>query len=133
ELDAITSSTLGGRKVSDYVTHPNDAVVFQWTTQVGYNGCAKLYRQRNWTMNYALLAYNQQYSQSSRLYLAGETFSVEGGWTEPALRLALDAVIRIIQNSGGTFANGFDVATDYPTYDTTFEPDENYNVNTNDA
>ncbi|HET7433679.1 MAG TPA: FAD-dependent oxidoreductase [Thermoanaerobaculia bacterium] len=128
QLDAITSSTLG-ENVSDYITHVNDAVVFQWTTQVGYNGCAKLYRQRNWQMNYALLAYNQQNSQSSRLYLAGETFSVEGGWTEPALRLALDAVIRIIQNSGGTFANGFNVATDYPTYDTTFEPDETYNSN----
>ncbi|MDQ3280267.1 MAG: FAD-dependent oxidoreductase [Acidobacteriota bacterium] len=126
QLDAITASTLNGAKISDYVLDRNDAVVFQWTTQVGYNGCAKLYRQRNWSMNYALLAYNQQYSKSSRLYLAGETFGVEGGWTEPALRLALDAVIRIIQNSGGTFANGFNVDTDYPTYDTTFTPDENY-------
>ena len=131
ELDAITSSTLG-ENVSQYV-EGNDAVVFQWTMQVGYNGCAKLYRQRNWQMNYALLAYNQQYSQASRLYLAGETFSVEGGWTEPALRLALDAVVRIIQNSGGTFNNGFNVANDYPTYDTSFEPDENYNVNPNDT
>jgi monoamine oxidase len=130
-LDGITSTTLG-EKVSDY-TNANDAIVFQWTTQVGYNGCAKLYRQRNWTMNYALLAYNQQYSQCSRLYLAGETFGVEGGWTEPALRGALDAVIRIIQNSGGTFANGFDVANDYPTFDVGFTPDYSYNVNPNDA
>jgi tryptophan 2-monooxygenase len=126
ELDRITFTTLG-QKVSQYFTNVNDAVVFQWTEQLGYNGCAKLYRQRFWTQNYALLAYNQQYSQQSRLYLAGESYSVEGGWTEPALRAALDAVIRLIQNSGGTFIPQFDVANDYPLFDVNFTPSYTYN------
>lgn len=126
ELDNITNDTLD-EKISNFV-NANDAVVFQWSQQIGYNGCAKLYRQRSWTQNYSLLAYNQQFSASSGLYLAGETFSVEGGWTEPALRLALDAVIRIIQNSGGTFANGFNVDNDYPSFDVNFTPDYTYNV-----
>jgi monoamine oxidase len=129
ELDRITTSTLGkDQTVSQYVTDLNDAVVFQWSQQTGYNGCAKLYRQRNWSQNYALLAYNQQFSNNSLLYLAGETFSVEGGWTEPALRMALDAVIRIIQNSGGSFVPGFDVANDYPQFDVDFTPNYKYNV-----
>jgi monoamine oxidase len=130
QLDAITSSTLG-ETVSTYVDK-GGAFVWQWSQQVGYSGCAKLYRQRNWSMNYALLAYNQQFSAQSRLYLAGETFSVEGGWSEPALRLALDAVIRIIQDSGGSFANGFEM-NDYPLFDVGFQPDEGYNVSPNDA
>ncbi|HXH92232.1 MAG TPA: FAD-dependent oxidoreductase [Thermoanaerobaculia bacterium] len=132
ELDRITTTTLGNdQTVSQYVTDLNDAVVFQWSQQVGYNGCAKLYRQRDWTQSYSLLAYNQQLSHSSRLYLAGETFGVEGGWTEPALRMALDAVIRIIQNSGGSFVPGFDVANDYPRFDVIFTPNYNYNVSVN--
>lgn len=126
ELDQITNDTLG-EQISDYI-NANDAVVFQWSQQLGYSGCAKLYRQRSWTQNYALLAYNQQNSRSSGLYLAGETYGVEGGWTEPALRLALDAVIRIIQNSGGTFATGFNVANDYPSFDVNFTPDYSYNA-----
>jgi tryptophan 2-monooxygenase len=131
ELDRITMTTRNGQRISDYV-NANDALVFHWTQQLGYNGCAKLYRQRNWTLNYSLLAYNQENAKGSKLYLAGETFSVEGGWTEPALRLALDAVIRLIQNSGGTFVPGFDVDNDYPSFDVGFTPDYSYNV-PNDA
>jgi monoamine oxidase len=128
KLDEITTSTLGeDQKISDYVADLNDAVVFQWAKQLGYSGCAKLYRQRGWTQNYALLAYNQEHASKSRLYLAGETFSVEGGWTEPALRLAIDAVIRLIQHTGGTFVEGFDVEKDYPRFDVEHTPGENYN------
>ena len=74
----------------------------------GYRGCAKLPRERSWDDDYALLRYNETYSQNSHLYFAGEGFSVEGGRTEPALRGALDAVIHVIRNTGGTFLNGFD-------------------------
>jgi monoamine oxidase len=124
ELDNICQTTLG-ETISQYVTSVNDAIVFQWTDQPTYRGCAKLYRQRNWQQCYALLAYNQQYSSNSRLYVAGETFSVEGGWTEPALRSSLDAVIHLIQNSGGSFVPGF-TFNDYPSFDTLFQPNEAY-------
>ncbi len=129
ELDNILTSTVG-KSIRPYV-NANDAVVFQWSLQPTYHGCAKLYRQRNWTQDYSLLAYNQQHSAGSRLYFAGENYSVEGGWTEPALRLALDAVIRLIKNSGGTFNNGFSF-NDYPRFDTVFTPDYEYPV-CNDA
>jgi tryptophan 2-monooxygenase len=69
-----------------------------------------------WNENYALLRYNQNYSANSGLYFAGEAFSLEGGWTEPALRSALDAVIHAIANTGGTFLDGFQYS-DYPKYD----------------
>lgn len=129
ELDHICQTTIGSNDtISQYVTSLNDAVVFQWTEQPTYRGCAKLYRQRGWSQCYALLAYNQEHSAQSRLYVAGETFSVEGGWTEPALRSALDAVIRIIQNSGGTFVPGF-TFNDYPSFDVTFQPNETYDCN----
>jgi tryptophan 2-monooxygenase len=124
ELDQICNDTIGS-KVSPYVMADN-AVVFRWADQVGYNGCAKLYRQRSWAQSYSLLAYNQQYSASSHLYFAGESYSVEGGWTEPALRLAIDAVIRLMQNTGATFSSGFFPGNDYPNFDVDFQPDESY-------
>lgn len=122
-LDQVTGSTVG-EKISDYVVREG-GVVFQWSLQPTYSGCAKLYRQRNWEMNYDLLAYNQEHGASSRMYFAGESYSVEGGWTEPAQRLALDAVIRLIHDSGGSFHNGFGFS-DYPRFDTGFAPPSQY-------
>jgi len=126
ELDRITTETLN-TSISKYVDR-SGARVFHWTLQPTYRGCAKLYRQRNWIPCYELLGYNQTYSSNSKLYFAGESYSVEGGWTEPALRTAMDAVIHLINNSGGQFLNGF-TFNDYPQYDTSFFPDENYPQN----
>ena len=126
KLDEITKSTVG-EKISDYLNLSNDsATVIHWARQPTYRGCAKLYRPRNWDLNYALLSYNQRISNNSRVYFAGENYGAEGGWTEPALRLAIDAVIHIVQNSGGTFNNGFNPDSDYPKYDVNFGPDFKY-------
>lgn len=115
ELDRILMNCRNVQmKISPYVDteHPQ---VIHWERQPAYHGCAKLYRERSWDLDYALLRYNQQSSQSSGLYFAGEGYSVEGGWTEPALRMALDAVINLVNNTGGQFLNGFSYS-DYPQY-----------------
>ncbi|RYF67741.1 MAG: hypothetical protein EOO22_18915, partial [Comamonadaceae bacterium] len=122
KLDQITSTTVG-EKVSNYVS--GSGVVFQWTQQPTYRGCAKLYRQRNWAQCYDLMTYNQNFSAKSKLYFAGESYGTEGGWTEPALRTALDAVIRLVNNTGGTFLNSFTIAN-YPQFDNSIAPPENY-------
>ena len=117
-LDKLDSILLGCSNVQTTISQYVDTstpVVIHWEQQPSYRGCAKLYRERSWNLDYSLLRYNQQYSAQSGLYFAGEGYSVEGGWTEPALRLALDAVINVVQNSGGTFLNGFSYA-DYPQY-----------------
>jgi len=101
--------------ISTYVD-TSKPVVIHWERQPTYRGCAKLYRERSWNLDYSLLTYNQKYSAASRLYFAGEAYSVEGGWTEPALRLGLDAVIHIVNNTGGSFLNYFNFAVDYPQY-----------------
>lgn len=118
-LDEITMVG-SGERISTYVDG-SVATVFRWSRQSTYHGCAKLYRQRSWAMDYELLAHNQDWAKKSGLYFAGEGYSVEGGWTEPALRLALDAVIHIINDHGGKFLNGFSFG-DYPRYDTSFTP-----------
>ena len=100
--------------ISPYVDTSQPAVI-HWSKQPSYRGCAKLYRETTWDESYALLRYNQTFSANSNLYFAGEGFSVEGGWTEPALRSALDSVIHIIKNTGGDFLNGFQYC-DYPQY-----------------
>jgi tryptophan 2-monooxygenase len=115
ELDEhLQDCTNVGVPISPYVdqSHP---VVIQWACKPGYRGCAKLPRERSWDHDYALLRYNQDYSRNSHLYFAGEGFSVEGGWVEPALRSALDAVIHVIRNTEGTFLNGFKFSN-YPKY-----------------
>jgi tryptophan 2-monooxygenase len=101
--------------ISPYVDTSKPAVI-QWAKMPSYRGCAKLYREMTWNENYTLLKYNQKFSATSNLYFAGEAFSVEGGWTEPAFRGALDAVIHVIKNTGGTFLNNFQYS-DYPQYD----------------
>lgn len=91
--------------------------VHHWERAPSYRGCARLYRQGSWDLDYALLTYNQKYSAASHLYFAGEAYSVEGGWVEPALRSALDAVIHIVRNTRGHFCNkDFKFARDYPKF-----------------
>lgn len=57
----------------------------------------------------------RDYSARSGLYFAGESFSVDAGWTEPAMRGAVDAVITLCANQGAAFNGGFDLAH-YPRY-----------------
>jgi tryptophan 2-monooxygenase len=102
--------------ISPYVDTSQPPVIMQWSLMPTYLACAKLYHERSWDLDYALLRYNQTFSNASGIYFAGEGFSVEGGWTEPALRGALDAALHVIKNSGGTFVSGFDFAQDYPLY-----------------
>ncbi len=125
ELDKITMDTVG-ENLSDYLDTETPPTVIHWSRQPYARGCAKLYRQRNWSLNYSLLAYNQTQSADSNLYFAGENYGVEGGWTEPALRLSIDAVINLLRNSGGTFNNNFSPSVSYPSYDTSFAPDNKY-------
>lgn len=101
--------------ISPYVDTSRPTVI-HWSKKPSYRGCAKLYRETTWNTDYALLRYNQDYSTHSHLYFAGEGFSVEGGWIEPALRSALDAVVHVIKNTEGTFLNAFQYE-DYPQYD----------------
>ncbi|RUS94965.1 tryptophan 2-monooxygenase [Dulcicalothrix desertica PCC 7102] len=116
ELDNIlTNSKNIQMPISPYVD-TSKPVVIHWERQPTYHGCAKLYRKRSWNLDYPLLTYNQQHSAASGIYFAGEAYSVEGGWTEPALRQALDAVIHIVKNTNGTFLNGFDYDANYPQY-----------------
>lgn len=124
-LDEITRNSLG-TSIAQYVD-TSSPVVFKWARQPSYRGCAKLYRENSWTMDYALLTHNQQQGKASGLYFAGEGYSVEGGWTEPALRLALDAVIHIVEDRGGAFLNGFQYSL-YPQYDTSFDPSASESV-----
>jgi tryptophan 2-monooxygenase len=99
--------------MSPFVDQRRKPLVISWRTQPSYRGCAKLYRPYSWDDDYDLLRWNQRCSGQTALYFAGEGFSVEGGWVEPALRMALDAVIHIIKNTGGTYHQVFA----YPQYD----------------
>jgi tryptophan 2-monooxygenase len=110
------------KKISPYVKG-DQGRVWHWRTKQSYRGCARLGRAGTWEDDYALLSFNQEYSAHTGLYLAGESFSVEGGWLEPALRMALDAVIHVIENTDGKFCSGFDFTTHYPKYDVHWKPD----------
>jgi tryptophan 2-monooxygenase len=129
KLDEITITTCNGAKVSSYIDNSQSPEIIHWVLQPSYRGCGKLYRSRDWEKCYDLLTYNQQYSAISGLHFAGESYGVEGGWTEPALRTAIDAVIHVINNSGGSFnnnnGNNFSFGT-YPQYDMSISPDETY-------
>lgn len=119
--DILMRSTNINEKISDYLVLKS-ARVIHWALEPGYHGCANLYRPGRWVQDYELLAFNQTFSANGGIYFAGEACSVEGGWTEPAIRSGLDAVVHIVKNSGGKFLNGFDFDADYLKLDTKFKP-----------
>ncbi|MEM6832136.1 MAG: NAD(P)/FAD-dependent oxidoreductase [Pseudomonadota bacterium] len=125
-LNKVYQETLGVT-IDQFLDDSKDPVILHWLLQPTIRGCAKLYRARDWTNNYALLSYNQEYSAQSNMYFAGESYDVEGGWTEPALRGGLDAAIHVINNSGGSFNNQFSFS-DYPEFltEAQFTPDHVY-------
>lgn len=114
ELDTILMKSTK-RAISPYVNRDQSHVIF-WAKEPTYHGCAKLTRPRSWNHDYTLLRYNQDHGARSGIYLAGEAYSVEGGWTEPALRMAIDAVLHIAKNTHAKFTTGFDFDEHYPRY-----------------
>jgi hypothetical protein len=67
-----------GQPISPYVDTSKPPVVIHWERQPSYRGCAKLYRERSWNLDYALLTYYQERSKGSGLYFAGEAYSGRG-------------------------------------------------------
>lgn len=116
KLQEITLKTVG-QDVTEYI-RKDKRVMIQWIKEPSYGGCSKLYRQRDEAANTIDLSYNQDYGKKSQLYFAGESYSVEGGWTEPALRSALDGVMQLLNHIGAEFqVEGFDFKRDYPKWD----------------
>ena len=107
-------ATCGIDNLGDYVDidHIDESCVIRWSRQPTYAGCAKLYRERMWNENQALLSYNQELSADSGLYFAGDAFTLESGWVEAALRSALDATIHLLRDNKADMC--FDVAH-YPS------------------
>lgn len=116
KLDSILDAC-GLAKMSPNVDMSSIDVV-HWTKVPYARGCSKLYRARTEDGNHELLAHNQRNGGESGLYFAGEGFSVEGGWTEPALRMGLDAAMYVIRDTkGGRFVvPGFEFEQDYPKW-----------------
>ena len=108
-----------GLKLSQIATELqlDPKTVAKWIEQPTYVGCAKLYRTRNQDSNMLDLSYNQNYSAESKLYFAGENYSVEGGWTEPALRSGLDCVMQYLHHNKAIFkTKDFNFGLDYPKW-----------------
>jgi tryptophan 2-monooxygenase len=117
ELDRILlrSSNIQS-PISPYIDTQN-AVVQRWMTDRNAQGCAKLYRAGTYYEAVSLMKYNRDYAHLSGLYFAGESFSVDAGWSEPCLRGAVDAVIHLCDVTQAEFNAGFTLA-DYPHYQT---------------
>ena len=115
KLRQITLETVQ-QDITEYIVR-DAPVMIQWIMQPGYNGCAKLYRQRDESANSIDLSYNQNYGADSHLYFIGENYGVEGGWTEPALRSAIDGVMQLLHQVNAQFTvQDFDFARDYPRW-----------------
>jgi monoamine oxidase len=115
ELDRILMNSANiQEKISPYIGI-DQAVVQRWMTDKNALGCAKLYRPGTYYDAVGLMKYNRDFSHISGLYLSGESFSVDAGWTEPCFRGAVDAVIHICNKTEATFNGGFSMS-DYPEY-----------------
>jgi tryptophan 2-monooxygenase len=115
ELDRILMNSSNiQQRISPYIGL-QQAVVQRWMTDKNSLGCAKLYRPGTYHDAVRLLKYNRDYSKASGLYLSGESFSVDAGWTEPCFRGAVDAVIHICDKTDARFNGGFTM-DDYPHF-----------------
>lgn len=111
-----------GQPISPYIIKDGGYVI-HWERMPTYKGAARLYDERTWNDTQVPMAYNQEYSRNSAIYFAGEAYSVDAGWTEPALRGAIDAVLHICKNwSVPIITEDFNFDTDYPKYDLNFDP-----------
>ncbi len=117
ELDRILlKSTNIRQKISPYIGR-KQAIVQRWMNDKNSLGCAKLYRPGTYYDAVSLMKYNRDFSHKSGLYLSGESFSVDAGWTEPCFRGAIDAVINICSKTHANFNGGFSMQ-DYPEFQT---------------
>jgi hypothetical protein len=115
ELDRILLASSNIReRISPYIGH-EQAVVQRWMNDKHALGCAKLYRPGTYYEAVGLMKYNRDFSHASGLYLAGESFSVDAGWTEPCFRGAVDTAINICCKTRAKFNGGFRMQ-DYPEY-----------------
>lgn len=115
ELDRILLRSANIKTaISPYIDKQN-AIVQRWVTDKNALGCAKLYRAGTYYDAVSLMQYNRDYAHVSGLYLAGESFSVDAGWTEPCLRGAVDAVINLCSTTLAKFNGGFTL-DEYPRY-----------------
>ncbi|WP_223548523.1 flavin monoamine oxidase family protein [Pseudomonas sp. A-B-19] len=115
ELDRILMNSANVQeRISPYISI-DQAVVQRWITDKNALGCAKLYRPGTYYDAVGLMKYNRDLAHVSGLYLSGESFSVDAGWTEPCFRGAVDAVIHICNKTAATFNGGFSLS-DYPHY-----------------
>ncbi|BFI54926.1 Monoamine oxidase [Yersinia pseudotuberculosis] len=102
------------QKISPYI-EKDRGFVQRWISDSHAFGCARLYRAGTYKDSMSLLAYNRNYSNQSRIYLAGEAYSVDAGWVEPSLRGAIDCVINLCNNVQAPFSEGFSM-DDYPKF-----------------
>lgn len=117
ELDRILlKSTNIKKRISPYIGR-DQAIVQRWMNDKHALGCAKLYRPGTYYDAVGLMKYNRDFSLTSGLYLCGESFSVDAGWTEPCFRGAIDTVINICNKTQAKF-NGDFCMQDYPEYKT---------------
>lgn len=115
ELDRILlRCTNIGEPISPYIDTGNICIQ-RWITDRNALGCAKLYRAGTYYDAVSLMKYNRDLSSISGLYLAGESFSVDAGWTEPCLRTAIDTVINLCDRTAAQFNGGFKLEY-YPHY-----------------
>lgn len=115
ELDRILMRCSNiGVPISPYIDKRNIRIQ-RWMTDRNSLGCAKLYRAGTYYQAISLMKYNRDLASASGLYLAGESFSVDAGWTEPCLRTAIDAVINLCAVTGAQFNGDFSLEH-YPHY-----------------
>eukprot|EP00656_Telonema_subtile_P001923 TRINITY_DN10834_c0_g1_i1.p1 TRINITY_DN10834_c0_g1~~TRINITY_DN10834_c0_g1_i1.p1 ORF type:complete len:165 (+),score=17.55 TRINITY_DN10834_c0_g1_i1:84-578(+) len=96
--------------------------VWQWSKQPSYHGCAKAYQSGIENLNFSLLTHNKRTwtkgARRNRLYFAGDAYSLESGWMEPAQRMSADAVLNLLNQDPDTDLNspgGFKFDKDYVT------------------
>lgn len=103
--------------VDPSLNQPGSFSVWRWSLQPQYHGCARANQAGIENLSSLLLTFNSTYAAQSQLYFAGDAYSQESGWLEPAFRLGTDAALNLVYNDPDctkqTFGGAFNFSTDY--------------------
>ena len=97
--------------------------VWIWEKQPFYHGCAKAYQPGIENLSMKLMLFNKcgapatdgAGDAASGVFFSGDSYSLESGWLEPAMRSGIDATLWMLYKDPNTMVNSFNTGFQFPS------------------
>ena len=104
------------------LTAPGSYFVWIWEKQPFYHGCAKAYQPGIENLNMTMMLFNKRGAPQtdgandavSGVFFSGDSYSLESGWLEPAMRSGIDATLWMLYKDENAKVNSFGGSFNFP-------------------